>query len=312
MATTASTSGTETATHARLQVLGAAVLFSSGGAGIKACELTAWQVASFRCGVAALFLLLLLPQTRRGYSWRTFLVGFAYASTLVAYVLSNKLTTAANAIFLQSASPLYLLILAPLLLGESIRRRDLITMSVMAAGLVLCFGGGQAAQATAPDPSAGNLWGLLAGVAWAFTVLGLRWLASGDDARPGEALRAVVSGSVLAFVALLPAALPLETVAGAAPSLSDWLWILYLGAVQIGLAYVLLSRGMAGVPAFEASLLLLAEPVLSPFWAYALHGEVPSRGTVAGGLLILVATVGRTWLDWRTRRASVRLTEASP
>ncbi|MEM8996025.1 MAG: EamA family transporter, partial [Acidobacteriota bacterium] len=119
---------------ARLQLIGAAVLFSSGGAGIKACQMTAWQVASFRCGVAALVLLLVIPATRRPYRIRALLVGCAYATTLVSYVLSNKLTTAANAIFLQSASPLYLLVLAPLLLGESIRRRDLVTMALIAAG----------------------------------------------------------------------------------------------------------------------------------------------------------------------------------
>jgi len=88
--------------------------------------------------------------------------------------------------------------------------------------------------------------------------------------------------------------------------------MLYLGSVQIALAYWLLTRGMAGVPAFEASLLLLAEPVLSPFWAYALLGEVPSAGTVAGGVLIVVATVGRTWLDWRSRRGDGQPPEADP
>ncbi|MEO1083282.1 MAG: DMT family transporter, partial [Acidobacteriota bacterium] len=95
-----------------------------------------------------------------------------------------------------------------------------------------------------------------------------------------------------------------ESVGGVPAAVSDWLWILYLGAVQIGLAYFLLTRGMAGVPAFEASLLLLVEPVLSPFWAYALHGELPSAGTVAGGALILMATIGRTLIDWRSRRAA--------
>ena len=37
----------------RLQVLGAAFLFSTGGAAIKACSLGAWQVASLRSGIAA-------------------------------------------------------------------------------------------------------------------------------------------------------------------------------------------------------------------------------------------------------------------
>jgi hypothetical protein len=45
-------------------------------------------------------------------------VGFAYATTCICFVLATRLTTRANAIFIQSASPLYVLLLAPLLLRE--------------------------------------------------------------------------------------------------------------------------------------------------------------------------------------------------
>ena len=46
------------AAKARLQLLGAALLFSTGGAAIKAAAFTGWQIASFRSGFAALTLLL--------------------------------------------------------------------------------------------------------------------------------------------------------------------------------------------------------------------------------------------------------------
>ena len=54
-------------------------------------------------------LLLLAPAARRNWSWRSLLVGVAYAATMVLYVSANKLTTAANTIFLQATAPLYLL-----------------------------------------------------------------------------------------------------------------------------------------------------------------------------------------------------------
>ncbi|HLS47395.1 MAG TPA: hypothetical protein VK012_02685, partial [Gemmatimonadales bacterium] len=104
-----------TTNAARLRLVLAALLFSTGGAAIKATTLTAWQVAGFRSGVAALVLFLLLPESRRGWSWRTLLVGISYAATLLLFVLANKLTTSANTIFLQSTAPLYILILSPLL-----------------------------------------------------------------------------------------------------------------------------------------------------------------------------------------------------
>src|SRR5215203_4832159 len=93
---------TPSAFGSRLRVLAAAALFSSGGAAIKAASLNAWQVAGFRSAVAAVALLLMMPEALRRPSLRVLLTGLTYASTMVLFVLSNKLTTSASAIFLQS------------------------------------------------------------------------------------------------------------------------------------------------------------------------------------------------------------------
>src|SRR5881394_1592483 len=113
---------------APLRLLAAALLFSTGGAAIKATSLTGWQVASFRSGIAVLALGLMTSEARRGYSWRAVPVGAAYATTLILFVLANKLTTSANTIFLQSTAPLYLLLLSPWLLHERIAREDVMVM----------------------------------------------------------------------------------------------------------------------------------------------------------------------------------------
>jgi drug/metabolite transporter (DMT)-like permease len=75
-----------------------------------------------------------------------------------AVCLANRLTTAANTIFLQSTAPLYLLILAPWLLKEPVRRQDLGFMITVAAGLALFFVGVEQPIVTAPDPDRGNCW----------------------------------------------------------------------------------------------------------------------------------------------------------
>ena len=134
----------------RLLVLSAALLFSTGGAAIKATAFSAWQVASFRSGIAAIALFLLLPAWRRGWSKRTLLVGLFYAITLILYVTANKLTTAANSIFLQATAPLYLLLLAPRLLGEPLRQRDPLLAALLVVGIVLFFVQVDPALATAP------------------------------------------------------------------------------------------------------------------------------------------------------------------
>ena len=277
---------------ARLKLVGAALLFSTGGAAIKATTLTGWQVASFRSGIAAVAVLLLAPEARRGWSWRAVLVGVAYAATLVLFVTANKLTTSANTIFLQATAPLYMVVLSPWLLGERVRRQDLLVMAAVAIGLILVLTGHDAPVVTAPNPGRGNLLAAASGLTWALTVCGLRWV--GADKAGGSAVPAVVAGNLIAFGAALPFALPLV-----APQPVDWIAVTYLGVFQIGVAYMLVSSALRRVTAIEASILLLVEPALNPFFAWLVHGEKPSAFAVAGGLIILGATTLRTWLDSR-------------
>jgi drug/metabolite transporter, DME family len=281
------------ATTHRVQLIAAAALFSTGGAAIKATELGGWQIASFRSGIAALALVLLLPAARRGWNGRVLLVGVAYAATLVLFVLANRLTTAANTIFLQSTAPLYLLLLGPLVLREPIRRQDFLFMLAVGGGLVLFFAGSETPVATAPDPVRGNVLAALSGVCWAFTVVGLRWMGRQPEGG-GSPLATVVAGNLIAFLACLPMALPVPAVAA-----TDWLVVAYLGVFQIGLAYYLMTAAIRHVPALEAATLLLVEPALNPIWAWLAHGERPSNWALAGGALILGATLLKTWWDGR-------------
>jgi DME family drug/metabolite transporter len=284
----------------RLQVLAAALLFSTGGAAIKACTLSSWQVAAFRSGIAALAMLLLLPAARRGWSVRVLPVGIAYAATMICYVVGNKLTTAANTIFLQSTAPLYIMLLGPWLLGERTRRSDLAYMTALAAGMALFFVGGQPAAGTAPRPLLGNLVAAGAGLSWGLTIMGLRWLGRDARARRDQSVSAVVCGNLLACLAALPLALP---VVDSRPA--DWLLVTFLGVFQIGVAYAFLTRGVRRVPALEVSLLLLLEPVLNPIWALLVHGERPGPWAAGGGAIIIAATAVNTLARGRPGRESL-------
>jgi len=274
--------------------MAAAFLFSTGGAAIKAISLTPWQIASFRSAIAAGALALLVPDGRRGWNWSLFPVGAAYAATLVTFTLATKLTTSANAIFLQSTAPLYLLLIGPLLLKEPLSRSDLLFLAAVAAGMFLCVGTAQPAVATAPNPRAGNAVGALSGLSWALTVSGLRWLGR----RPGAgnaATATVVMGNLLACLVTLPKALPVPH-AGRL----DVTVLLYLGIFQIGLAYMFVTRAIRHVPAFEATTVLLLEPALNPVWVWLVQHERPAATSIAGGVLILSATLVNAW--WQSRR----------
>ena len=278
------------ATRSRLLILGAALLFSTGGVAIKITSLTGWQVAGLRSGIAALTLTLLIPGWRRWWQPRALAVGVAYAATMILFVIANKLTTAANTIFLQGTAPLYVLLLGPWLLGERTRRNDLLFTTLLFGGMLLFFVGTEPASTTAPAPERGNWLALLAGFSCAMTLLGLRWLGRRDAVgSPDDVGRAVVAGNLIACAVCLPLALPiLES------QPTDWVTVAYLGVFQIGLAYLLLTRGVRHVPALEASLLLLLEPVLNAICAWLVLGELPAPWSLAGCAVIFGATVALT------------------
>jgi DME family drug/metabolite transporter len=279
----------------RLMVLSAALLFSTGGAAVKMTSLTGWQVASLRSAIAALTLLVFMPTVWRQWSLRSVLVGCAYAATMVSFVLANKMTTAANAVFLQSTAPLYILVMGPLFLHERIRRRQILFMVALVAGMSTILAGVQSTFATAPDPLRGNLVGLVTGLCWALTIIGLRWLGRDRSGTKPGAAAAVVGGNIIAFLVTIPMALPL-----AQATTVDWAAVAFLGVFQIALAYVFLVRGVRRVSALEVSLLVLLEPVLGPVWAWLIHGERPATPALFGGAMIVIATAVYTARDERS------------
>ena len=283
-------------TIAAARVIAAAILFSTGGAAIKTVTLSGLQVASIRSGIAAVALMLWL-RGRVEHSPKVVAVGLVYAATLVLFVTSTKLTTAANAIFLQSTAPLYIAVLAPLLLGERFRARDLGLLGAAGTGLVLCVRGGSelTATATAPDPATGNLLGILCSLSWALTLLGLRWVELNQR---GSGISSVVAGNVIAFLVGVPLLMPLPSV-----SPLDAAGLLYLGIIQIALAYVLLTGAVGRLPTLHVSLLLLIEPVLNPLWTWIVRGENPGVATLAGGAIIV--TAAGLQVAWDSRAQSL-------
>lgn len=276
----------------RLQLIGAAVLFSTGGAAIKLTHLAGWQIACFRSLIAFVALLILVPETRRRWTRQTILVAVAYCGALILFVLANKLTAAANAIYLQSAAPLYVLVLSPWILKEALRKSDLALMGALACGLVLAFLGQPQQSLLAPNPPLGNLLGVLSGISWGIALITLRGLSRVDSA---AGVRTAAAGNLVTFLVSLPMALstPLS------PGVPDVAALLYMGLFQVALAYLVLVRGISRVPAVESSALLLAEPALNPAWAWILAGESQPWLAVAGGAIMLSATLVNLW--WRSR-----------
>jgi drug/metabolite transporter (DMT)-like permease len=273
-----------------LLVAAAALLWSTGGIGIKWLDVPPLVIAWYRSAFAAATLILLFRP--RVWRWTpAFLVGLvSYAACLVTFVLATKWTSAANAIFIQYFGVVWVMLAAPLVLREPLRRRDVVAVAVAFAGMLLFFVGRFETRGIR-----GELAALASSLFFALLVLALR-------RERGSAAEAVVTwGNVVAAVALLP------FVAGelAVPARSAVV-LGFLGIFQIGCAYALFVSGLKHVTATEGSLIGMLEPIANPIWVFLFLGEKPSPYSVAGGVIVLAA------IAWRTVTAGPPASEAQP
>ncbi|HKA37833.1 MAG TPA: DMT family transporter [Thermoanaerobaculia bacterium] len=260
-----------------LLVLGAALLWSTGGLGIKEVAEPPLKVAFYRSAFAAAALFLILrPRVRR---WNPpFLAALAtYAACLITFVVATKWTTAANAIFIQYAGVIWVLLLSPLVVGEPLRARDAAAVAVAFAGMALFFVG------RLGPGGRGDLVALASSFFWAGLILSLK------REKEGGAEAAVAWGNVVAVLALLPfVASDLSLSPRSAAILA------FLGVFQLAFAYILFVKGLKLVSATQASLIGMAEPVCNPIWVFLVMGERPGVYALAGGAIVLSAIAWRT------------------
>jgi DME family drug/metabolite transporter len=273
-----------------LLVLGAAILWSTGGLFIKATTLSAFELSFGRSLLAAITIVIFTRREGLGINGISALTAVLYAALLILFVLATKLTTAANAIFLQYTAPIYVLILEPLFYKEKFRLRDLITVAACLAGMSLFFVG-----KLRPEDVSGNLLALASGVCFALFFLLLRHTKAREVNRAASA----IYGNLLVVVICAPAFF------GAVEngiSAGDFARIAYLGVVQIGFAYLLFTLAMArGVRSLDAGIIGYIEPVLNPIWVFLFIGERPSGWAIVGGTIIVASVIVHMAIEAKTK-----------
>ncbi len=274
-----------------------AILWSTSGILIKIID---WQPMSILAGRSALAIgvfVIYLRNTKWRFNRVIILGAVACCVTQLLYITSMKMTTAANAIFLQYTGPIYVILLGALFLRERPTRTDWFTLVLILAGLGFFFG-----DELSLDGRIGNLLAILSGVTMAIMTVCLR---SQKDGSPGLAiLLAHIMGAVIGLPSMLRESFALQNVA----------IMSFLGIVQIGIAFALYSTAIKHVPALEATLIVTLEPILNPLWVFLVIGEAPGPLALLGGILVIGAVVARGLISAQSgaREASRRRRTTRP
>jgi len=257
----------------------AALLWSTGGVFIKATSLNAFQTSLWRSLFASLAILLIVRPKTLLLDATSLIASLAYAATLILFVLGTKLTTAANAILLQYTAPIYILVLAHFILNEKMTRIGVMTVALCITGMAIFF-----LDKLSPEGVVGNLAALGSGVCFAVMTVFLR------KNKGGEPISAILFGNI--WIVIICAAISffqVYSLVAFALSPKDALLTGFLGVFQIALPYLLFVNAIKHIPALEASLLSMLEPILNPIWVMLFVGESPSLNAVIGGSVIIGA-----------------------
>ena len=267
-------------TRGILATVAAALIWSTAGVLVKLISQDAFIILFYRSLYAGLLFLAVFRKEALHFDRRALLISIFYAPLLICFVSSTKLTTAANAIFLQYISPAIVLVLEPRLLGTRIKRYNLITV-------IACLAGMSFFLFDQPDSDThwlGILLAALSGVFLAGLVLSLRF------SNRSEQVSGILLGNIWVVLVTLP-----FFIKAPSPTATEHIMLAYLGFIQIGVGYLLFTYGQRRIPALETSLISMLEPILNPVWVVLWYGERPSMWSIAGGAIILIALVLRQW-----------------
>ena len=255
-----------------VMMLGASICFSTGGLFMKLIPWNALAINGARnliaCAVIGIYLII---SKHRLVINPTVLVGaLCMAGVTTGYAAANKLTTAGNTIILQYTAPIWIMIMVYVFFGKKPSRSGVISILIVLLG-ILCF----FFEGMSTGRWLGDLIALLSGVFYA----GVFMLNSFEK---GDALSSVFLGQLLCGIVLSP--LILKETDFSAPVLRS---VFFLGAVQVGLAYILFTYGTKYIDPLTASIINAIEPILNPVLVAVFYGETLGPLSFAGAAIVI-------------------------
>lgn len=271
-----------------LLVILAGTMWSIAGVVIRLMEnIHEWQILFYRSTALVITLLIYLSLTTRGGLLKGFvsagtsacLAGLFLGCTFAMWIFAITHTTVASALFILSSAPFIAAILGKYILGEQVSLKTWGLMIIAAAGVAVMVLEGY--RVGGLD---GNLYAL--GAATGFAVYSVILRKGRQNDMTPAVCWAGIWGMVFGFTMIM-----LSSQLDFKVSSHDLTLCAVLGVFQVGLGLIIYTAGSKYLPAVELTLLSLIEIILGPIWVWMFIGEVPTRFTLVGGVIVLLAIV---------------------
>jgi len=208
--------------------------------------------------------------------------GVFFGASTISFVMSVRLTTAANTLVIVASTPLFAAIFTRVFLSERVPRRTWIAVMAGFSGIVVIFSGSLSTGSVL-----GDLLALVTAMLMAANFVIIR------SHRQVSMIPAVVLSGIL--TALITGFMIDPLPVGA----TDMLLLAVMGSVVMPVPLALMTVAPKLIPAAEVSLIMLLETFLGPLWVWLVIGQRPAGETVLGGGVLVATLVVHALVGWR-------------
>lgn len=290
----------------KIKLISAMLIFGSIGLFVKNINLTSSEIAFFRGLIGSLFLTLLFIVTKKGVFFKTTkknilllifsggAIGFNWMFLFEAY----RYTTISNATISYYFAPIFVLILAPFVLKEKMTVRKAICVFLAMVGLFLIVGTDGGANG-GYQHLIGIMYGLLAAAFYASVILMNKFIKNLSDEET------TLAQLFIASIVILPYVLITEGINVASLDLKSILFMIFVGIVHTGIAYVLYFSAIKVLSGQTIALFSYIDPISAVILSAIFLGEAMTVLQIVGGIFIL----GSTFISERTNFNFFKKTE---
>jgi drug/metabolite transporter (DMT)-like permease len=222
-------------------------------------------------------------------------VAALYGLGSITFITAVFNTSTANLVFILAFNPMFSALLSWLFLGERPRPATFVAMAAMIVGVAIIVG---------DSMGSGHLFGNVLALSSALCIAGAITIsrASGKDMGFTSLIGVVLPFLVAAFM-----------VGKTGYQVAEPWWIVFNGAVIMPISFFCLAAGPRYISGAEVSMFYLLETVLAPVWVWMIFSEVPSRNSLIGGTILIVALIAHSlWQLHEGRRRRTALAARHP
>ena len=244
------------------------------------CKFIPWNPFTIN-GIRSLFAAILMAILRKGVKVRltrgNILGALGVSVTCILYMIALKFTTAANAIVLQYAMPVFVIAFCWISYKQKPGMSNIVTAAFVIFGVILCSWEGITGQAGGSNHAFGDGIALLSAVTFSLVFFCSRL----PDADSQEySYLGLVMCTPFALYAFFDSSMTVES--------AHWGAAVLL-ACALGFGYFFMAKGMKSVTPISAALISNLEPILNPIWVFMFMGENPGALTIVGAVIVLTA-----------------------